>query len=1027
MRPLKLRMQAFGSYAEEQILDFETALTGAPFVLIHGATGAGKTTILDAIVFALYGESSGDVREGAMLRSSAAPPERVTEVEYTFALGRRRYRVRRSPSYERMSSRGKMTRRAPEGALYRLPDVGAEGEEILLDANVTEVSRRIGTLIGFDADQFRQVILLPQGQFQRFLLAEVKDRSAIMQRIFRTERYRRLEEALTEEALVLERASAEDRARTEQMLQSQQIASLGELGERIARLEEETNMHAAQIGAMEAHAQAVRRAREQGAAAELRLKELAAARHNEEEMRAKLHTVEEFRRKLDRARRALPAYYKEQELLQAAAQERRRTEDLNVAAAQFREAQEAFRAAQDALKREEEREAERSRLTERLRTLTGYGAQAKRLADARSAAEQLRIRTARAEEEKSADAAALKQLTEEIQTAEQKITACDQILATAEAVAQESERLNRCRRTSQEEVSIVAKLPALTRAGEAAQEALKEAEGQWNAAKTKRRQMQMLYDLGSAARLAEHLADGTPCPVCGATSHPHPAIHAEDIPTAQELEAAAHAEDAAEQALNRRRTQAESCRAERERAQQEIARLQQTLAEFLGTDTLEELMRRVQERGDALTRARTERGAAETLLGTAQQRLRQVEERAAGKEKAAQEANDNLRLREGEIQAIEAQLPEEYRDEAALLSELQKLTQEAEAAKASYLAARQQEKESGAAFARAETELRVKKTAVEESAQTHRAAAEAFAAARIEAGFPSEEEYRTAVEGKWANPAFHEKVDEHINEHTDKYKGAVELLKQAEAAAKGLTAPDMPALTEAEAAADEAVKEAARAQGSRTERLAGLRRMAADIAAREKTGEERAKRYRVIGKLAQVAAAKAPYQVHFQTYVLRSILSDVIEAANARLLMMSRGRYRLVHGEGGHKNKWWGLEIDVFDEYTGLPRGSRTLSGGETFLASLSLALGLSDVVQHYAGGMHLDMIFIDEGFGSLDSETLDVAVRALLEVQQEGGRLVGIISHVEELRARIPVHLLVERTAQGSRARFTESGTEAL
>ena len=1026
MRPLKLRMQAFGSYVEEQILDFETALSGAPFVLIHGATGAGKTTILDAIVFALYGESSGDVREGAMLRSSAAPPERVTEVEYTFALGRRRYRVLRSPSYERMS-RGKMTRRAAAGELYRLPDVGDEGEEVLLDSNVTEVSKRIGTLIGFDADQFRQVILLPQGQFQRFLLAEVKDRSAIMQRIFRTERYRRLEEALTEEALVLERASAEDRARTEQMLQTQELASIEELRDRIDRLNADTKQYAARLGEMEKTAREARRAREQGTAAEMRLGALAEARKKADEMRAKVDTVEEFRRKLDRARRAMPALYKEQELRQADAQAQRRAEEYKAAAEQFTKAQEASRTAQESLKREEAREEERTQLAERIRTLTGYSAQATRLMECRSAVESLRTRTARAQEEKIADAAALSALMEEIRQTEQQIAACDQILATAEAAAQESERLNRCHRAAQEEAEYAAKLPALKNAEQAAEQALKDAEQRLNDAKIKRRRMQTLYDLGSAARLAEKLADGTPCPVCGAISHPHPAVHAEDIPTAQELDAAAQAEDAAEQNLRQCRVQEEECRAQRERAEQDVRHARQTLTDYLGADTLEELTRRTQERGDALARAQKERTEAEMLLGTAKTRRARLEEAAAAKEKAAQEANDKLRLREGEMQGLEAQLPEEYRDPARLETELNKLNRALETANASYLAAQRKEKETGADFARAETELHVKKIAAEESAQMHRAAAEAFAAARTEAGFPTEEEYRTAVEGDWANPAFHKRVEERIKKHTDNYKGALEVLKQAETAAAGLTTPDMPALTAAETAADTAVKEASQAQGSRMERLAGLRRMAEDIAALEKTGEERSEKYRIMGKLARVAAAKPPYQVHFQTYVLRSILSDVIEAANARLVMMSRGRYRLVHGEGGHKNKWWGLEIDVFDEYTGLPRGSRTLSGGETFLASLSLALGLSDVVQHYAGGMHLDMIFIDEGFGSLDSETLDVAVRALLEVQREGGRLVGIISHVEELRARIPVHLLVERTAQGSRARFTEGGTEAL
>ena len=584
MRPLKLRMQAFGSYVEEQILDFETALSGAPFVLIHGATGAGKTTILDAIVFALYGESSGDVREGAMLRSSAAPPERVTEVEYTFALGRRRYRVLRSPSYERMS-RGKMTRRAAAGELYRLPDVGDEGEEVLLDSNVTEVSKRIGTLIGFDADQFRQVILLPQGQFQRFLLAEVKDRSAIMQRIFRTERYRRLEEALTEEALVLERASAEDRARTEQMLQTQELASIEELRDRIDRLNADTKQYAARLGEMEKTAREARRAREQGTAAEMRLGALAEARKKADEMRAKVDTVEEFRRKLDRARRAMPALYKEQELRQADAQAQRRAEEYKAAAEQFTKAQEASRTAQESLKREEAREEERTQLAERIRTLTGYSAQATRLMECRSAVESLRTRTARAQEEKIADAAALSALMEEIRQTEQQIAACDQILATAEAAAQESERLNRCHRAAQEEAEYAAKLPALKNAEQAAEQALKDAEQRLNDAKIKRRRMQTLYDLGSAARLAEKLADGTPCPVCGAISHPHPAVHAEDIPTAQELDAAAQAEDAAEQNLRQCRVQEEECRAQRERAEQDVRHARQTLTDYLGADT----------------------------------------------------------------------------------------------------------------------------------------------------------------------------------------------------------------------------------------------------------------------------------------------------------------------------------------------------------------------------------------------------------------------------------------------------------
>lgn len=1026
MRPLKLRMQAFGSYLEEQVLDFEAALAGVPFVLIHGATGAGKTTILDAIVFALYGESSGDVREGGMLRSSAAPPERVTEVEYVFALGRRRYRIVRSPMYERMS-RGKMTRRAATGQLYRLPDIGETGEEILLASNVTEVSKRIGELIGFDADQFRQVVLLPQGQFQRFLLAEVKDRSAIMQRIFRTERYRRLEEALVREAQELERESAEMRARTAQMLETEQLGSAKELRERIARLEEETKRHAARLDEMERQAQEARRAREAGAAAETKLQELAGARKHADEMRAKERSVKAYRVQLERARRALPVWYKEREEQQSAIQAKRKEEERTDAQRRCIEAQKIYIAAQEVLRHEEAREEERTRLTQRMQALSAYVVQAQQLAECRGAAEQLRANAVQAQEQKDADAAALQALNAQIQAAEERIAALDKTLVGAEAAAQEEERLNRCRRTAEEAEILSAQMPRLHKAEQEAQDACTAAEQKRTAAKTTRRQLQILYDLGSAARLAETLAEGKPCPVCGALAHPHPAVHAEDIPSAQELDTAAQMEEEAERHLQQCRTRAEECRAQRERTEQDIRRAQKALADVLGADTLEDLTRRTKARGDALARARTECAEAKTRLVKDKKNLMQLEVSCTEKEKAAQAAHDALRLREGEVRALEAQLPAEYRDGAALEEELQNVKHAAEMAKAAYLAAQQKEKDAVAVFARAETELRVKVTAAEESAETHRTAAEAFAAARTEAGFPSEEEYRAAVEGDWANPAFHKRVEERIKEHTDNYTAAVELMKKAERAAFGVSAPDMSALMAAETTADTAVKEAARAQGSRTERLNGLNRMMYDIDALHKAGEAHAERYRVMGKLAQVASAKAPYQVHFQTYVLRSILSDVIEAANARLVVMSRGRYRLAHGEGGHKNKWWGLEIDVFDEYEGLPRKSQTLSGGETFLASLALALGLSDVVQHYAGGMHLDMIFIDEGFGSLDSETLDVAVRALLEVQREGGRLVGIISHVEELRARIPMHLLVERTAQGSRAHFAAGGAEAL
>ena len=1026
MRPLKLRLQAFGSYVEEQVLDFETALANAPFVLIHGATGTGKTTILDAIVFALYGESSGNIREGTTLRSSTAPPERVTEVEYVFALGRRRFRVLRSPAYERMS-RGKMTRRAATGQLYRLPDEGEDGEETLLDSNVTEVSKRIGQLIGFDADQFRQVVLLPQGQFQRFLLAEVKDRSAIMQRIFRTERYQRLEEALLQESIRLENAAKEERAQIDQMLHTENLNTSDELRARISELKEAIDRHAEELKNFEARQKEARCARELGASAEQKLQELAAAQKHLAEKQAQEEDVRDFRVRLERAQRAHPVLYAEREAIQAEELKKRRMDELNAAEARFIAAKAAFQTAQEARKAAEEQESERAKKAQRVQRLMEYAERAAQLQDCRKVVEELRASNARAEETAKSNAHTIENLrTEQAENAE-RIAALEKILATREAFQHEQDLLKRCQNTAARIAEWNVQIAELRKREESAQQTWQTAADTLTAAKTKLRQMQTLYDLGSAARLAELLTDGTPCPVCGALSHPTPAIHTEDIPSEQVLEECTKSVDLAEKSVQESTNKLEDAKVAHANALQSRTREQELLREYLAADTLEGLSQRVGQRGTELKNAAWEHQERAAQCAAQKTRLEKLLTDQQRQEAEAQEKRDLLRVREGEQSALEAQLPEEYRERALLDVHISRLKEEVEREKKAYADALQRANETSAEYARAENGKSTAQRAAEEASQNAQTAQTAYADARRSAGFSSEEEYHAAVEGKWADSKHLDAVRERLTLYDSERKAAEEVFQKAKYAADGCVAPDMEALKSAEAAADQAVQDAAQEQGKRTERWNTLNRMMQSIDALEQSGAARAQRYRIIGKLASVAAAKAPYQVHFQTYVLRSILSDVIEAANARLIVMSRGRYRLIHGEGGHKNKWWGLEIDVFDEYTGLPRVSRTLSGGETFLASLALALGLSDVVQHYAGGMHLDMIFIDEGFGSLDSETLDIAIRALLEVQQEGGRLVGIISHVEELRARIPVHLEVLRTANGSRAHFTQGGLEAL
>ena len=533
--------------------------------------------------------------------------------------------------------------------------------------------------------------------------------------------------------------------------------------------------------------------------------------------------------------------------------------------------------------------------------------------------------------------------------------------------------------------------------------------------------------MGSAARLAQTLQADTPCPVCGSLAHPSPAVHAEEIPSAQEMDVCTQRVETVEKELQKCTAQAEQEKAECLRLEQELLHEQKRIKELLADETMETFCARVAEREKQLSRAQDACKALEKTYAEEQQRLSSRKEQQKEQEALLQKNRDLIGRHEGERNTLERQLPEEYRDADAVRKAAARLEREVKTAETARVEAEKRENAAAQECVRTESAKAAAQRVLKEAEEVRQAAQEAYTAAYRAADFLTEEEYHHAVAGEWAKSDYLEKVRERIAAYDTAFQAAEELVKAAEAAAEGLCSPDMEALTEAERIADQRVQDSARAQGVRMERRALYTRMTKEMDALERAGAARDKRYRVIGKLANVAAAKPPYQIHFQTYVLRSILSDVIDAANERLMMMSRGRYRFIHGEGGQKKKWWGLEIDVFDEYTGFPRLARTLSGGETFLASLSLALGLSDVVQHYAGGMHLDMIFIDEGFGSLDSETLDVAIRALLDVQREGGRLVGIISHIEELRARIPVHLEVCRGQNGSYASFTQNGGLAI
>lgn len=1013
MRPLALTMQAFGPYADSQTIDFAD-LKGRSFFLIHGPTGAGKTTILDGICFALYGTASGSQREGKSLRSDYALPETATEVSFSFALGENSYRIRRHPEQLRPKKRGDGTTRMDAGA--ELWQENAEPER-LLAAGWSDVTQKVEDLLGFKSSQFRQVVLLPQGEFRKLLTANSAERQEILQTLFKTDLYRAIEEKLKQKAQEIKKLFERQDAERRWILQEAGLTDREGLADRLAAHRQEL---AALAAAGEAAAGLVRQTQERLAAAQRiaeKFAEQEAAVRKKNELAAKVPVVEEKRQELIQAQKAA-------ELLDAEAVLRQGSEDcLALQAAQKRQeqtlttARQEYRRAELALAAEEGREQERSQAAQQVllleqmeEKLNGLN-EARQLMAQRQQAEQ--AATVRREAGQR-QAAVLTGLVEEQQAVCQETIALAAQATGLEAALREVRYLLD-RRLAWEEIRLAA-AQAKQRRAVAEQGALRLTES-YEAAKALLAELQERWMNGQAALLAAKLEPGSPCPVCGSCRHPQPAAATQAIPDETAVKSQQMKVSSLEKELAGAREalaagQAE-CRSLAERQQEAGAQLGELME--AGPDELKARQRDLQRQYEQAL-------AAGRQLPAQQQEL---ERREAARAKAVQEmetveavwrqAGQELQAAGAVLQEREAAVPAAYRANGALQTARLTAERAARALTERLQQAQQAKARLAEALAKAETSLTHVQDSLRQAEDRLAANQAAFEKRLQQAGFVSAAAYRQAKKPS----DYLAKLQQRIEAFDKDYLVACERAEQTAAAIAGLTLPDLEVLA-GEAAATQAAQqqllEKKTAVALQTERE---ERWLQELTKRETDMAELHAGYGLIGRLAEVANGNNAYKLTFQRFVLGALLDDVAEAANERLKMMSRGRYFLQRTmERARKNAAGGLELEVFDNHTGHARPVGTLSGGETFLASLSLALGLADVVQSYAGGVRLDTILVDEGFGTLDPETLDFAIKALLDLQQ-GGRLVGIISHVPELKERIDARLEISRTARGSRAEF--------
>lgn len=997
MRLHRLEITAFGPFGGTQNVDFDD-LSSAGLFLLHGPTGAGKTSVLDAVCYALYGAVPGARQsgQGLTLRSDHAAPRTRTEVLLELTVAGRRLEITRQPPWERPKKRGTGTTTDKAQSALREYDAAA-GAWKSLSRSHQEIGEEIVQLLGMSREQFCQVVLLPQGDFARFLRADAEARGRLLGRLFDTRRFAEVERRLAERRREAEAEVRDgDAALLADAHRMHQAAGdslpLPDLTPGDPGLADAVLGWAA-IARSTARerltlAHCARTAAESGRAATERLLD---------DTRERARLQRRFTEARERA--ALLGQRADAHREAQARMERGRKAEAVAPALELRDSAESAhgRAA-----------AEEARLRARLpETLSQDGAAGLATAARRAAEELGGLESARRAErrltvlaaertdldrEERADEAVLRDAEDWLAGWEQTRAAVQHRIDTAQEDATRAEqlgvqreparrRLNAARQRDQFALDTDA---AQTRVLASRERALK-AHEHWLDLKEQRLR-------GIAAELAAGLVDGEPCAVCGAVEHPAPA-----------RKIAGHVDREAEERALAAYRQAEGERAEDERR---LGVVREALAAATA-EAGDAPTARLAEEAEELERLHGAARAGAAQLHPAQEELRRAEQERERRTAQHQQAALRSAARVSRRDALD-------RERASLEEELTRARGDAVS-----VSARSAQLERRAALL---TEAAEAVRAAEETAVRLKEADARLADAAFRAGFDTPQAAAAAL----LDDTAHRELQRRLDAWQQEEAAVRAVLAEADTASAAQRPPaDLHGAERAAEAAARRLQEAVSAQDEAARRCTELDRLSERATTSVRRLAPLREQYDRVARMASLAAgtsADNERRMRLESYVLAARLEQVAAAATVRLQRMSSGRYTLVHSDDRSGRGRSGLGLHVVDAWTGRERDTATLSGGETFFASLALALGLADVVTDEAGGVRLDTLFIDEGFGSLDDQTLD-EVLDVLDSLRERDRSVGIVSHVADLRRRIHAQLEVVKSRTGSVVRQRGAG----
>lgn len=930
MKPLKLTMSAFGSYAGKNVIDFTGQQQG--IFLITGDTGAGKTTIFDAITYALYNQTSGGERNGNMMRSQYARPETETYVELEFLYRGQTYRVRRNPDYKitKTLKNGKIReQKVPHSVELTLPDGTVFPEK----KNATDA--KIIEILGLTADQFSQIVMIAQGDFLKLLYTKSDERKMIFSKLFRTDIYWKIQENLRRKSMEMdERIQENDRAFEQEK-------------SRIIPLPESEELPLDEL---------VERLRERLKDA---LKEQNLRRANVEELNKKITKYEEIN-KLFRSLEKIRQTGKELEARQAESKERRQQIE------NARKADKVLVAEQQNLRQQQEVEQSAQAIAKMTETL----------ANDQEMFESLKTQLQESEAKQKREAADI----------QKKMLALEQSFPSYEALQNARSEEQQAKKvwedlgkTSEESFhKKEAGIAALKEQQKQQEQVVEQTKKNWEqtslGASESAKHYEHMYEAflkEQAGILAENLSAGCPCPVCGSTVHPDPAKLSDHAVTELEVEQAKKTRAAAEEKRDLAYAAFEAEKTEKQKLAQAVEKEE---ADFVLSQTI------------------------------AKQQRKEAEQNYVSLQKIAEQIREKL------VYPSFAEAKKQY---AAMQKALAAAEQEIE---------RKRQKVSE--LAEAMNTLKGQKLAEEENQKTAKKLAakteKEYAKLLEKSGFVSEETYHLAILPERSRSKLEREEKEYESQCLRQQSEQKLLEKQV----SGKTYTDTTELNEQLKAEKQALKEAEKTYMELHTAYENDRSVLQNCAVYLEKGKKLESEDQVIKSLSKTANGRlsGSAKIDFETYIQRQYFKQIIHEANKRLLTMSNHQFILKLKEEANTGRKTneGLDLSVYSLVTDSERDVKTLSGGESFLAALAMALGLSDIVERSAGAIHPDMMFIDEGFGSLDAQSRQQAIEVLGELAGDS-RMVGIISHVTELKEQIDRKLVVSRTDKGSRAVWTE------